>query len=168
MKISVTLTPEDYIRARRLAMRPRRWLRVIGYMVVVLFAAFFVWHAYDAFVVGGPQKSFWMLAGLTAYFLTIYFVFSPWRTRRIYRQQKTLQRPVELELTGSHFSGSSPHGTFHMAWADFHKWKKNEHLILVYESSALMRMIPLRAIPSPADIELLVSTLKKHLGAEKA
>lgn len=168
MKLSFTLTPEDYIRARRLAMRPRRELRVVGYGVSLLFVGFIAWQAYETFVVGGPQSSFWINVGLTAYFLAIYFIFIPWRTRRIFRQQKTLQRSVEVEITDSHFSGSSSNGTFRIAWEDFYKWKKNEHLILVYESSALMRMIPLRAVPSQADVETLVSTLKKRLGAERA
>jgi len=168
MKISYLLTPEDYIRARRLSMRPRPWLRIVGYIVVALFIAFIVWQGYDVFAHGKRQGDFWMIVGIAAYLLTAYFLLLPWRTRRLFRQQKTLQHPIELELTENHFSGSSSHGTFKMAWSDFHKWKKNDHVILIYQSAALMHMIPLRAFQSPTDIATLVSILEKHLGAEKA
>ncbi len=168
MKISVQLSPNDYIRARRLAMRPRPSLCILGYVVLVLFAAFIVWQGREAFVLGKPQRDLWIIVGITIYVLAIYFVFIPWQTKRIYRQQKTLQQPLELELDEGHFSVSSAHGTFKMAWRDFHKWKKNSHLILVYQSSVLMHMIPLRAFQSRDDCDALVAILKKNLGAEKA
>ncbi len=168
MKLSVQLTVEDYIHARRLSMRPRRWLRIVGYVVLALFTVFIVWVGYEGFVLGKPQKDFWMIIGLVAYLLVIYYVLIPWRTKRIFRQQKTLHQPIELEFTDTHFFGSSPHGTFKMGWSDFHKWKKDDHSILVYQSAALMHMIPIRAFQSSADIELLVATLRKHLGPEKA
>jgi hypothetical protein len=168
MKISVQLTAEDYIRARRLGMRPRPVLRYVGCGVAVLFLAFIVWQGYDAFVGSRSGSDFWMLAGLAAYFLALFYLIIPWRTRRHFNQQKTLHGVAELEFTDTHFIGSSMHGSFKMAWSDFHKWKKNDHLILVYQSAVLMHMIPLRFFQSPEDISRLVAILESNLGKEKA
>lgn len=167
MKIALQLTAEDYLRARRLAMRPRPLLRYIGWGMVVLFSAYIVWLGYEAFTGARSQFPFWLALGIVAYLLALYYIAIPWGARRNFRQQKTLQKPVELEFTDSHFLGSSPHGTFNIPWSDFHKWKKNEHMILAYQSAVLMNMIPLRFFQSPDDINKLVATLEANLGPQK-
>ncbi|WP_438481298.1 YcxB family protein [Oleiharenicola lentus] len=168
MKITFQLTADDCIAARRLAMRPRPSLRRIGYIISILFLLFLLCQGYEVFTQKKPQHNFWFITAVVSYFSALYFVVIPWKTKRIFSQQKTLQSVTELELTDTHFKGSSAHGTCKIAWEEFHKWKKNEHLVLVYQSEALMHMIPLRAFQTTTDKERLTSILKLHLGEERA
>jgi hypothetical protein len=168
MKFTVTLTAEDCIHARRLAMRPRPAMRRIFYVVLVLFAITMAWSVIDGASTRDSNSSVWLFLGLGAYFCAIYFLGMPYRVRRVFKQQKSLQAPVEMELTDTHFLASSANGTFQMPWKDFHKWKKNDRMVLVYQSEAVMHPIPMRALPDAPDRQKLVEILTRTLGPEKS
>ena len=168
MKITVQLTADDYIRAQRLGLRPRPVLKYIGYIILILLACVFARQIYDAVYRGKIDTNFWIVLGGISYFVLLYFVIMPVRMKRLFKQQKALHTPAELEFTDSHFSGSSEHGSFEMKWEEFHKWKKNKYLILIYQSDALMHIIPRRSFDSQTDFETLEAILKKHLGNAKA
>jgi len=168
MKFTLTLTVEDCIEARRLSLRPRPTLRFALYVVLALFAGTILWQLVEGVSAGRLDSGFWQLLGIAAYLYAIFFLWMPYRVRKVFRQQKSLQVPTEMELTDTHFIASSANGSFQMPWKDFHKWKKNERMLLVYQSEAILHPIPLRALPDKADQERLFALLRQALGPEKA
>ena len=167
MKFTFTLTAEDCIHARRLAMRPRPAMRRLLYVVIALFAVVTVWSLIDGIAARHVDRSAWMFLGLAAYLFVIFYLWMPYNIRRVFKQQKTLHVPIGVELTDTHFLTTSAHGNFQMPWKDFHKWKKNDRMVLVYQSEALMHAIPLRALSDAGDRKKLLEILAQNLGPEK-
>jgi len=50
----------------------------------------------------------------------------------------------EVAILEDKFSASSSHGQTTIDWKDFHKYKKNKRIILLYQSDALFHMFPIR------------------------
>lgn len=167
MKISARLTPEDCVAARWTAIRPRPLIRYLGYAVLALYCACLIWQAVDVVRGRNLAGEFWWMLGVAAYLGFLLFVVMPWRVRRIYRQQKALQRPFEMEFGDTRFSVTAENGSFSMAWADFHKWKKGAKVLLLYQSEAIMHPIPRRAFSTEADFQSVVRLLEEKLGPEK-
>lgn len=156
---------EDHL--ARFAMRPRPAMRRLLYVVLALFAVVMAWSLIDGVSARRSDRGVWIFPCMAAYLCAGFFLWMPYSIRRVYKQQKTLHVPIEVELTDIHFLTTSAHGTFQMPWKDFHKWKKNERMILVYQSEVLMHAIPLRALSDAADRKKLVEILSQNLGPEK-
>jgi putative Ca2+/H+ antiporter (TMEM165/GDT1 family) len=167
MKFTFTLTAEDCIHARRLAMRPRPSMRRVLYVVLALFAMATVWNLIEGVSTEHMDSKTWLFLGVGAYLYVIFFLWMPYNIRKVFKQQKTLHVPIEVELTDTHFFTTSAHGTFQMPWTDFHKWKKNDRMVLVYQSDALMHAIPTRALADVGDRQKLMEVLTQTLGPEK-
>jgi hypothetical protein len=143
MKLHCQLTPGDYIDARFLHLRPRplfKWigLSLVGVAIFVCVNGFLNVSESDA-----PWNPFIILAALL-YFTLFYGVWIPLGTKRLFLQQKTLQEPYEVDISDEAFSASSRHGQTTMVWKDFHKYKTNKRIILLYQSDALFHMFPMR------------------------
>ena len=167
MKFTVQLTPEDCIAARWVSLRPRPLLRYLGYCVLALMILVFGWQLVDLARGRPVQSELWWIVAAAVYLGFIFFVIVPWRIRKIFRQQKTLKHPFEVEFGESHFSGSSTNGSFTIEWADLHKWKIGKKCLLIYQSEAIMHPIPCRAFASEADRDAVVRLLEAKMGKEK-
>lgn len=143
LKLQCQLTPRDYVQAQFLHLRPRpafKWigLVLIGLTLVVCGYGFLNLSESDA-----QWAPFAILATLL-YFALFYGVWLPFRTKRLFSQQKTLQEPYEVEISDDALFASDSHGQTTMVWKDFHKYKTGERLILLYQSDALFHMFPIR------------------------
>lgn len=166
MKLHCQITPEDYIRAQFLHLRPRPVIKWVGLLIVV-----------GALALGVQQLIFppsgaitwepFAILGALAYFAVIYGVLLPLKARKIFKQQKTLQVPYESELTDEAYAAVSVHGTATIAWKEFHKYKMNKDTILVYQSDAIYHMFPKRWFTEEQFIEFK-SILQTQLGQPKA
>lgn len=168
MKITVQLTPEDYIAAHRLNMRPRPAFKVLLYCLlpICIFGAGV--PLYEFFIQGKPfDHLFWLLPAGGLYFYVTLSLLPAKNIRRIFQQQKDLQSPTELEFTDTHVHGRSERGSLSMLWPDFHAWKQNEKLVLLFQSEALMHIVPKRCFDSPRQIEELQAILLKTIGPGK-
>ena len=85
-----------------------------------------------------------MILGALGYFGLSYLVVLPYRTRKIFRQQKTLQRPYDIRLSEEVLESVSEDGRVKMPWKNFHKYKMSKEMILVYQSDAIFHMFPKR------------------------
>ncbi len=142
MKITVQLEAADLVRHRWLAMRPRRSLAIAAWIVIGLFLLGTSFGTYEWIVTGDMHSSLFWPLGLGAYFALLFFVVVPRRAKRIFRQQKTLQRPFTLEFTEAGVRNEAENGRAEMKWPDFHKWKANRSLILLFHSDALSNIVP--------------------------
>lgn len=71
-----------------------------------------------------------------------------------------------MEITDDGVIISSPdHGEWKVSWADAHKWKSNDKIILVYLSDRMFRMFPRRWFTFDADYQDLKNLLLKTIGS---
>jgi len=70
-----------------------------------------------------------------------------------------------MEITDDGVIISSPNrGEWKVSWAEAHKWKSNDKIILVYLSDRMFRMFPRRWFASDADFQDLKNLLLKTIG----
>ena len=90
------------------------------------------------------------------------YVLQPNRARKNFVKQKELSLPFELEFTEAGMNFSNDLGNSTRPWAYFTKWKENEEIMLLYQSDALVTMIPKRLFADPQQIETVQALLEKN------
>src|SRR5690349_139514 len=124
------LKEADYVAAVRLGRRRSPWwlasILIVGGSVV--FAAIVWWQASRVSAVFVFLAT--ISAGLLGGFLG-HYVCEPWRARRIFRQQKNLQRPYELAWDSDGLLTRNEHGQYKHHWSDFIRWREGETLFVL-------------------------------------
>jgi len=86
------------------------------------------------------------------------YLLLPRRVKRVYRQQRNLQRPYEVSWDDDHYSTRSEQGNARIPWNEFLKWRENKRLFLLYRSDVLFHMVPKAALSNEqvADFSRLI------------
>lgn len=143
-------------------------MRVLLRILVAILVLGLAVGAYGA-LTGGRLDRGWVWAVFAiVYFAFLYYVLLPWRIRRIFKQQKSLHDRFILDLGEDELRIDSPRGNFRMKWSDFHKWKMNDKLILLYHSDAVFQMIPARVFSTEQERGSFAQHLERHLGKQRA
>jgi hypothetical protein len=159
--VSVQLTPEDIIQARKLDRLRRTWVgRHAGAFLILSALALTVVFM---FIYGPEWFHFAMFTAVGLLGLTI-IVDRVWVTtsaRRAYRNDPALNRPFTIEITdfGVQTSGSSALGS--LRWTDLERWAQGELLYLIYAPDGTYRVVPKRFM---SDTTLLGEILREKLG----
>jgi hypothetical protein len=111
---------------------------------------------------GGSPSFLLIMGGLAVYLAGYFLVLLPWRARRIFRQQKSLQHPFRMIVDASGLSVSNEFGQAVVPWDHVRKWKENRQLFLVYHSDVLFHMIPKHCLRDPEEAIALRSLLSTH------
>lgn len=162
------LTPEDYIKANYLHMRPSPWLKYLGMAFLSFFLVFLVSSVPSsvsfatAFIILATMFLFYGL-----FYAFILLAIIPWKVRRIFSQQKTLQAESETVISPEMMETTSENGTARMRLSDFHKYKVGKDMILLYHSQTLFTMLPRRFFASEEDFKTVLSYLEANLGSPK-
>ena len=152
----------DYVRAQYLHTRPRPVYKVLGAIVLALF----LWAAWHS-LTSGDFGVFDLLFLATAVLLILNFtVYLPWKTRRIYRQQKALQRELAYKFDDDGVSVTNENGQSLTPWDDYLKWKQNDNLILLYLSDCMYHMLPNRFFSNANEVDGLREILRSRIGKE--
>jgi hypothetical protein len=85
----------------------------------------------------------WSLVVLLAITSFVKFIWMPRFSRRIFDQQKDLRQVVTIGWDDERFTTSADSGTTHTKWVDFHKWRREKDVFLLYRSDALFNFLPL-------------------------
>ncbi len=165
MKLQCQLTPRDYIQAQFLHLRPRPFL----YWTGLFFVGLLLLACLYGFLNLSESDAWWtpyVILSTLLYLALSYGVWMPMRTSRIFSQQKTLQEPYEVEVYEDSFLASSKYGQTKMAWKDFHKYKTNKRIILLYQSDDIFHMFPIRWF-SGDQFHKFQGILRSNLGEPK-
>lgn len=144
------ITQADYLEANRLAAGAIKWFLIFAlWCLVLLFAV--------RPGASPPEPTNWIVIATTAGVLAVAVFFGVTvglkrQLLRVYAQQKPLHEEQDLSFDDAAILWKSASGTFKLKWRDVHKHKENAHMILVYQSQALMHIVPKRAFP---DADLL-------------
>jgi Na+/melibiose symporter-like transporter len=162
IRFTAQLTPEDYVRAQRLHAGPRVYFVVGSFMLAVLSLIVFVsGDAHDG-------RTWVVTGGLWVIWFLVFCLTQPRgmarRAAKTFSQQKTLQVPFEGEITDEKWHVRSEIGESRISWADFHKWKGNKNLVLVYQSDRLFNMFPRRFFISDEEFQSFKELLTRAIG----
>lgn len=144
--IRMALEPLDVVQAYQMHNRDQLWRRatVVTIIVMLALAAVALHFALPDQPAGvGVVLAGCLLGALVFPRLMIRF-YVPMRARRIYRQQKTLQQPINIAFETGGLRTAAPFGNSFIPWADFRKLREDKHVMLFYHSDALFQFVPKR------------------------
>jgi len=165
-EISFTVSEKDYADANRdwyLAnlRRPRPW---IAFVLLALFCAGVgggaTWLDGNKEEIGATATGFALLGLLAAFLVCLAtYLALPRRTRRLYRQHKTLHHPCTFGWTEAGLSVDTVNGRTLHPWPDFHRRLVGRRTILLFLNDQLFFILPRRLLDDKAveDIESLAA-----------
>lgn len=68
----------------------------------------------------------------------------PWKVRRLHRQQKDLAFPFTYTWNAEFLEGQGVSGQSKRAWTNYHKFREDRHVFLLYHSDNLFEVFPKR------------------------
>ena len=83
----------------------------------------------------------------------------PRSARRLFSQQKNLQRPIGFTWDRQGLGWISENGSGRIPWDDFIKWRQNERVVLLYHSDLLFQMLPKRAFTEEGQLQSIMENL---------
>lgn len=163
----VQLTPEDYIKANYLHMRPSPRWKTFYFILLGLYLSLIIFMGYSAVVVETNISDFifWLFWGIGA--LCFYFFLLPARIRRLASQSTYITFENQVEISPEILEVVGVTGTIRMRLADCNKYKVSKDLIMLYLTNREFFMFPRRCFPSEADVQTFLSYLQANLGAPK-
>lgn len=153
MKIKGQLEWLDYRNSSLLHMQPTGFARFSLYFIIPIGICIFIYAIYLA---ASAQVSITPLIPvlvLVAFIVLYRYVFLPNRVKKIFSQQKELSLPFEIEFSDTGMSVSNELGNANRPWGNFHKWKENKDLLILYHSDVLYTILPKRIFSNAAQIE---------------
>lgn len=164
MNMIIQLTPEDYVQACYINMRPRPILKWAGYLVLALTAFAIVISLYFALA---DREGFFIpvfLVACLAYLALLFLFIQPKRVRKIFSQQKAMQIPYSYTVTEEAVMTKSEISEEKLPWNHFIKWKEGTNLFVIYHSDVMFRMVPKRCFASPEEMAQFRQLLETKLG----
>ncbi len=157
------ITEKDYVRAQWLHLRPRPVLAALGIVIAAAAICLSAWQIYSwgtgELEAADAAKLPTIVSILAGYFAIIV----PWRFRKSFRTARALHEPLEMEITDSGLFGYSQYGEARLPWKLFYRFKENHHVFLVYQSDALLHIIPKRLLEGPKAVEAVRGILKREI-----
>lgn len=147
IEASGVISEADYLAAQRLHARPGgavRWLRWVALALVALSLPLALWQAAQGDAAGLIVLIPFAVAALTM--LLSHTLLVPGLARRHYRQYKVLQQPLVITLDEQGSEWRAANGSSRLAWPDYHQWKEDETLFLLYQADNLFQMLPKRLL----------------------
>jgi len=128
MNFKYTLTEPEMIAAMKLHGLGRKSTRIglgsVGFLLVLV-AVFSEFKLFPIAMVCG---------GIAGYLIT-YFLIIPWQARKHYRELKSIQSEINLQIHDGGIKIQSSTGNSDMDWSYFKKWKHDKNIILLYITS---------------------------------
>ena len=149
----------DYVRAQYLHLRPRLLYKILGGVVL----AAFVLAAWLSLTSGDLDAMDFLVFALVIFLVLNFTVYLPWKTRRLYKQQKSLQGELSYVFNNDGVAVDSENGNWKTPWTDYVRWKKNDQLLLLYLSDCIYHMIPKRLFVDPGDFDKLCALVGQKI-----
>lgn len=161
--MQITISPSDYISAVRLGLKPRPIFAVLLGLLAALALVGLALAARSA-VLGRASWVDLLCFLAICYFPYWYWLYLPWRVRRLYQQQRSIQEPfsVEFEDQGLRFRNSNGEGL--LPWRHLHRWRESKSAFVLYESDALIHILPKRHFESPMSAARFREMLEREAG----
>lgn len=163
--MQMQITADDYLGAIRLSLKPRPWVLVLGGLIAALCLLALGLSAAAAL----QGRATWddLLSALAMAFLpTWYWLYLPWRVRRLYRQQRSLQEAFTVVLDDdAGLRLETAHGQTLLPWSHIGRWRESRSLFVLYESDALIHILPKRFFDETLSKDHLREALRQRVSA---
>lgn len=150
---TVNITAEDYLSAQMLHTQ-LTWKQAIWFSAIILLAlAAYFWFPNGSsryIVVGGLVGG--VIGGLGARLIIRYLVL-PFRSKKLYAQQKGIHGDIEYTWDDHALTIKTPRAQGAIPWADYVKWRENDRLFLLYQNDILFNMILKRMFVDAAELQ---------------
>ena len=159
-EVRFTLTQADYVAANRDFFRLYIWSRRGGVRVATVLAICAAMGAASAQFDAEPPLP--MAIGFAALALLLLiagyglcYMLIGHTARRLYRQQKEIQRPQHWSWDEAGLRVETPVSTTRVPWSDLHRWAAARRAILLFLNDRLFYVFPRSALSSEtaADLE---------------
>jgi hypothetical protein len=162
MEVRGEFTEHDYLRAQWLHIAPRRGLRVVGYVILALFALALVLTIHRGVSEADPWRLALAIAAVVA--LAGLALWHRYLWGRLYRRQPSLQGLHVYSFSHEGIVASSPHGSGQVSWSAFTKWREDSRMFLIYQADNVFHLVPKRWFADEQQISELRALLAKHSG----
>lgn len=163
--MQVQITEDDCLDALRLNLKPRPWVAVLGWLIAAL-VLLVLGLSTRAALQGRAQWDNLLSALAIAFLLTWYWLYLPWRVRRLYRQQRSLHEAFTVVLdadAGLRFESARGQGL--LPWSHIGRWRESRSLFVLYESDALVHILPKRFFDETLSEDRLREALRQRVSA---
>ncbi len=165
IKIHGQYEPSDYAKAVKLNSY-HKGVTTVQYFIVGWIGLMLVLAVLSLLITGPSDQIFWpgilVLALVLGIWLVVRRVWIPRHVARVFKQQKDLSEPFDMEITDTTFSCQNEFGTTQVPWNIFTKWKENAELFLLYRSDVLFHMLPKRLLQGEDDIRYVRAKLEDN------
>ena len=160
IRIKYTAKYNEHLAANYLHMRPRPFLKILGIVILLLFALVFALKWSISRQLG---KMDYFFPGCAIYMILYYFAFVPYRVKKIFKQNKFYQHEDEMEIDEDGIHSKSDLGQSRLPWDHFLKWKENKKLILLYPAETQFLIFPKKLFVSQQDLDEFRKLLIEHV-----
>jgi hypothetical protein len=162
--LHIQLTQHDYLAANLSHARWRRSAWRVGLGIILIGAILLFAYSQDKSAVRSTLAPFAIFVLILVGAITVIrFWIVPRNTRRIWIQQKALQRPHTLTWNDEQMAYESPEAISRTAWSDFLRWRENKDVFMLHFSDVMFRMIPKRAFENEEKIAEFRNLLKQKI-----
>jgi len=155
----VQLTAEEYIAAYRFQSGFKLPPTASFYFLLVLCAFAAIFGSVTLSQRGAP--AYYAISPVAAFggILLFGYALLPRRARVLYSQQRELHEPMQIDITPEAVRFETSSGTSTRQWASFVKWAETPHNFVLYQTDALLNVIPKKALPEPK----VQNAIRSHL-----
>lgn len=132
------------------------------YCLILLFSIVIVMML-GRLIVGKADWRAIFVITFTLYLLVAFYVYLPYRWKKLYHQQQLLHDRFRCDFTQDAMITEGVFGNSSIPWEMFHKWKEGKKLFLIYQADNLFHVIPKRVLENEEE-HLLRNRLLQSIG----
>jgi hypothetical protein len=108
----------------------------------------------------------WVLV-MAIYCIILYPQSLKRRTAKLYSQRKDMQKSHTVKITDQSLTiGTEDRGMWSTPWNQYHKWKSNKTILLLYPSDTMFLMFPRSWFASGEEFQSFKTLLTEKIGPE--
>lgn len=152
MDVEGIITERDFIKSQFLHIKPNVTFTVLGLLICVLVLFVLIFISFS-----------WLILAIVTYLLAYFFMYLPYRAKKIYRDYKVIQDKVHIikREDGLLFRNSRGEGL--LQWGDIKRIKTNSDLVLIYPTDVIYYIIPAHFFAEPSQFDDFSIELKQKL-----
>jgi hypothetical protein len=157
--IQFQLTEADYVAAQSLYRPQSGWRRLtfaISIVAVIAAVALLWWTDNNALLL--------LYAAFICCVATYNLLWIPWKARRVFRQQKSMQAPATVAWDDNGIHARNDSGEYRHGWSDFIRWREGKTLFVLNLSDVMFLMVPKRAFPDEQTMKGFRVSLRDNVG----
>lgn len=163
--ITFSYTVEDFVAASKLGAKlSRRWIVTRLSFITAMIALFVLFNADRNLLLGYLVV---LVFGIALFIIILRFWILPRRAIKQFEQQPLAHLETTLTIENDGMTVQSARGESTLLWEDFHGWRANDEIILLYASPNWYWLVPRRLQEMGMPLDALETLLEERVGPQK-